>query len=159
MYGANLPAFAENPPRIYWGTDTRERVESQATNPSKHRPGIPEPPGPPRTQTTHSRALHSCSPSSGLQDRTESGRATGRTTLRGQARSTLLMSSQGLSQMAKEVEEMTRRPSVQRVAKQALVGGDHSQAGPQRSAFTPEPWQAGQAVGKQGTESPLLKPK
>ena len=159
MYRANLPAFAENPPRIYWGTDTRERVESQATNPSKHRPGIPEPPGPPRTQTTHSRALHSCSPSSGLQDRTESGRATGRTTLRGQARSTLLMSLQGLSQMAKEVEEMTRRPSVQRVAKQALVGGDHSHAGPQRSAFTPEPWQAGQAVGKQGTESPLLKPK
>lgn len=67
------------------------------------------------------------------------------------------MSSQGLSQMGKEVEKMTRRPSVQRVAKQA--GSDHPHAGPQCSAFTPEPWQAGQAVGKQGTESPLLKPK
>ena len=31
----------------------------------------------------HSRALYSCSPGSGLQDRTESWRATRRTTLRG----------------------------------------------------------------------------
>lgn len=105
----------------------------------------------------HSRALYSCSPGSGLQDRTESWRATRRTTLRGQARSMLLMSSQGLLQMGKEVEETTCRPSVQRVAKQA--GSDHPHASPQRLAFTPEPWQAGQAVGKQGTESPLLKPK
>ena len=52
---------------------------------------------------------------------------------------------------------MTCRPTVQRVAKQA--GSDHPHAGPQRLAFTPEPWQAGQAVGKQGTEIPLLKPK
>ena len=59
--------------------------------------------------------------------------------------------------MGKEVKEMTCRPTVQRVAKQA--GSDHPHAGPQRLAFTPEPWQAGQAVGKQGTEIPLLKPK
>lgn len=64
------------------------------------------------------------------------------------------MSSQ-LSQMGKEVEETTcRPPSRGWPSRQAPT---HPHAGPQRLAFTPEPWQAGQVVGKQGTESPLLK--
>lgn len=64
--------LCRDPPRIYWGTDTRERAEPQAQTPPSIDQASPSPQDLPGLKTPHSRALYSRSPSSELQDRTES---------------------------------------------------------------------------------------